>query len=68
MRSHNFTDRGITVISPTGDVVRYVESGDVLTTNICFGGPGLRTAYITRSGLGDVAVVPWASTGLALHR
>ena len=59
---------GITVISPTGEVVRYVESGDVLTTNICFGGPGLRTAYITRSGLGDVAVVPWASAGLALHR
>ena len=59
---------GITVISPTGDVVRYVESGDVLTTNICFGGPGLSIAYITRSGLGDVAVVPWASAGLALHR
>lgn len=59
---------GITVISPTGEVVRYVESGDVLTTNICFGGPGLRTVYITRSGLGDVAVVPWASAGLALHR
>ena len=56
------------MISPTGDVVRYVESGDVLTTNICFGGPGLSIAYITRSGLGDVAVVPWASAGLALHR
>jgi len=49
-------------------VVRFVESGDALTTNICFGGPGLGTAYITRSGLGDVAVVPWASAGLALDR
>ena len=59
---------GITVISPDGRHVRHVESGDVMTTNVCFGGPGLHTAYITRSGLGDVAVVPWASAGLALHR
>jgi gluconolactonase len=59
---------GITVISADGKHVRHVESGDVVTTNICFGGPGLRTAYITRSGLGDVAVVPWACAGLALHR
>jgi len=59
---------GVTVISPNGKHVRHVESGDVMTTNICFGGPGLRTAYITRSGLGDVAVVPWACAGLALHR
>jgi gluconolactonase len=58
---------GVTVISPEGKVVRYVESGDVMTTNICFGGPDLRTAYITRSGLGDVAIVPWPNPGLALH-
>jgi gluconolactonase len=56
------------VISPEGKVVRFVESGDVMTTNICFGGPDLRTAYITRSGVGDVAVTQWASPGLALHR
>jgi gluconolactonase len=59
---------GITVISPTGDVVRFVESGDALTTNICFGGPGLGTAYITRSGVGDVVTTRWAGPGLALHR
>jgi len=58
----------VTVISPEGKVVRFVESGDVMTTNICFGGPSLRTAYITRSGVGDLAVVPWACAGLALHR
>jgi gluconolactonase len=59
---------GVTVISPEGKVVRFVESGDVMTTNICFGGPDLRTAYITRSGVGDVAVTQWPSPGLALHR
>ena len=59
---------GVTVISPEGKVVRFVESGDVMTTNICFGGPGLKTAYITRSGVGDVVVTQWASPGLKLHR
>src|SRR5216683_5307265 len=37
----------ITVISPTGQVVRQVKMPDVYPTNICFGGPQLRTAYIT---------------------
>lgn len=50
---------GVTVISPEGKVVRYVESGDVMTTNICFGGTDLKTAYITRSGVGDIAVTQW---------
>jgi len=59
---------GVTVISPEGTVVRFVASGDVMTTNICFGGPDLRTAYITRSGVGDVVATQWASPGLALHR
>ena len=59
---------GVTVISPEGKVVRFVASGDVMTTNICFGGPDLRTAYITRSGVGDVVATQWASRGLALHR
>ncbi|MEY4068545.1 MAG: hypothetical protein RLZZ332_881 [Actinomycetota bacterium] len=59
---------GVTVISPEGKVVRFVASGDVMTTNICFGGPDLRTAYITRSGVGDVVATQWASPGLALHR
>ena len=59
---------GVTVISPEGKVVRFVESGDVMTTNICFGGPDLKTAYITRSGVGDVVATQWANPGLALHR
>src|SRR5207244_5206663 len=36
----------ITVISPAGEVVEQVPTGDPLTTNICFGGRGLGTAYI----------------------
>ena len=45
---------GITSVSPEdGSVVDFVETGDLLTTNICFGGEGLRTAYITLSGTGQ---------------
>lgn len=56
----------ITVISPGGDVVRQVETGDPFTTNICFGGPDLRTAYITLSGTGRLVSIPWPEPGLPL--
>ena len=39
---------------------------DPLTTNICFGGPDLRTAYITLSGTGKLVSVPWKTAGLRL--
>src|SRR5215510_11334012 len=38
---------GITLISPDGNRVTHVSMPDPVTTNICFGGPGLCTAYIT---------------------
>lgn len=57
----------ITVISPSGEVVRQVETGDTLTTNICFGGVGMRTAYITLSGRGELVEVDWPSPGLKLN-
>ncbi len=56
----------ITVISPGGDVVRQVETGDPITTNICFGGPDLKTAYITLSGIGHIISMPWPESGLHL--
>jgi gluconolactonase len=37
-----------------------------MTTNIAFGGPDLRTAYITLSGTGRLAAMPWRTPGLAL--
>ena len=48
---------GITVISPDGGSVEFVPTGDPLTTNICFGGPDLRTAYITLTGLGKLVAM-----------
>jgi len=58
---------GITVISPDGASVEFVPTGDPLTTNICFGGPDLRTAYITLSGQGKLVAMDWPRPGLKLH-
>lgn len=57
----------ITVIAPDGRVLRQVGFDDPLVTNICFGGPDLRTAYVTLSGTGPLAALPWPVPGLALH-
>ena len=58
---------GITVISPDGTSIEHVPTPDPLTTNICFGGPGLRTAYITLSGTGRLVAMEWPRPGLKLN-
>ena len=40
---------------------------DDYTTNICFGGAGLRTAYVTLSMSGRLAALDWPRPGLALN-
>ncbi|HZR81863.1 MAG TPA: SMP-30/gluconolactonase/LRE family protein [Candidatus Binatia bacterium] len=57
---------GITVVSPDGARVEHVAMPDFMTTNICFGGPGLRTAYITLSATGRLVAVDWPRPGLKL--
>jgi gluconolactonase len=57
---------GITVITPDGGSAEHVPMPDFHTTNICFGGPGLRTAYITLSGSGRLVAVDWPRPGLRL--
>ena len=58
---------GITVISPDGASVEFIPTGDPLTTNICFGGPDLRTAYLTLTGQGKLVAMGWPRPGLKLH-
>lgn len=58
---------GITVISPDGASVEHVATPDPVTTNICFGGPDLRTAYITLSSTGQLVKMTWPRPGLALN-
>jgi gluconolactonase len=58
---------GITSLSPEdGSVVEFVETGDLLTTNICFGGEDLRTAYLTLSASGRLVATEWPRPGLEL--
>ena len=59
--------QGISVISPDGKLVEQHAVPDVFPTNICFGGPDLRTAYITLSSTGRLAAMQWPRPGLPLH-
>ena len=58
---------GITVHSPDGKTARLIEMPDILTTNICFGGRDLQTAYITLSATGKLVSMPWHCPGLPLN-
>lgn len=56
---------GITVISPDGRITSHVALPDRFTTNLCFGGPERRTAFVTLSGSGRlVAIDDWPVPGL----
>lgn len=57
---------GITVASPDGSSIEHVAMPDMLTTNVCFGGPDLRTAYVTLSSTGRVVACDWPRPGLRL--
>jgi gluconolactonase len=57
----------ITVIAPDGAIIRQVKMPDVFPTNICFGGPELRTAFITLSGVGQLVSMDWPEPGLRLN-
>ena len=59
-------DGGITVLSPDGSSVEHLPTGDFATTNICFGGEDLRTAYVTLGRSGTVVTTQWPRPGLRL--
>jgi len=58
---------GVSVVSPAGELVDFVETGDLITTNVCFGGDDLTTAYITLSTTGRLVKTTWPRPGLALE-
>jgi gluconolactonase len=57
---------GITGISPDGATIEHHPTGDLLTTNVCFGGEGMDTAYVTLSSSGKLVSMPWPRKGLRL--
>ncbi len=59
---------GITVISPDGSSIRHIAiPGDPYVTNLCFGGPERRTAFITLSMSGRLVSLPWDGPGAKLN-
>ena len=58
---------GITIHSADGEFAKHISMPDALTTNICFGGEGLKTAYITLSTTGKLVSCEWETPGLALN-
>ena len=57
---------GITAISPDGSIVEHHATDDPLTTNVCFGGEDLRTAFVTLSSSGRLVSFEWPRAGLRL--
>jgi gluconolactonase len=60
-------EAGITVIPPDGGPSHLVPMPDLYTTNICFGGPDLKTAFITLSVSGKLVAMDWPRAGVPLH-
>lgn len=58
---------GISIIDPADGHVDHLALPDLVTTNICFGGPDLRTAYATLSSTGRLVSFPWPEGGLPLN-
>ncbi|WP_454882497.1 SMP-30/gluconolactonase/LRE family protein [Sphingomonas oryzagri] len=56
----------ILVFPPEGGTPAVIDMPDFLTTNICFGGADLKTAYVTLGSSGRIAVLDWDAPGLPL--
>ena len=56
---------GICVLRPSGEI-DYVDVPDVMTTNVCFAGDDMQSAYITMSASGCLGKVRWPRPGLRL--
>ena len=57
---------GVWAISPDGKERRHTPLPDLMTTNICFGGPDLRSAYVTLSSTGRLGRMQWDAPGQPL--
>ncbi len=60
-------DGGVTTVYPDEREPKFVPMPDRLTTNVCFGGEDLATAYITLSSTGQLVSMPWGTAGAPLN-
>jgi gluconolactonase len=59
---------GISIVSPDGSKYHHVPLPDRFVTNLCFGGPDMRTVFVTLSGSGRlIAIDDWPVPGLKLN-
>ncbi len=58
---------GITSVSADAKEVTHTPLPDRLVTNMCFGGEGLKTAYITLGLTGKLIKMTWPTAGLPLN-
>ena len=59
---------GITTVKPDGTATFVQVPGDTHITNLCFGGPDLRKAYVTQSYAGRLVEMDWPRAGLGLFQ
>jgi gluconolactonase len=57
---------GVCAVHPDGSH-EFVDMPDAFTTNVCFGGDDLRTAFVTLSGGGRLVTTDWPRPGLRLN-
>ena len=60
-------ESGITVVSPAGELVEFVPTDDIFTTNICWGGADMMDAWVCCSGTGRLVKGRWPRPGLRLQ-
>jgi gluconolactonase len=62
-----FDHAGVTRIDPATGKIEFNETGDAFNTNVCFGGPDMKTAYVTLAQGGKLGKISWPKPGLKLH-
>ena len=63
----SFNRCGIWTVSPDGAHRDFRPLDDFYATNIAFGGPDLRTAYVTLSSTGRLVAIDWPRAGQPLN-
>jgi gluconolactonase len=58
---------GISVVSPQGRLIEQIAMPEHFATNLCFGGPERRTAYVTLSSTGRVIALDGRYTGASVN-
>jgi gluconolactonase len=58
---------GITIFDPAGAPPVFMPLPDAMVTNLCFGGPERRTAYVTLSSTGRLLAIENLARGCALN-